>query len=102
MLYKNASRIGTATVDFATIGFTQEDCNRLSKVGSIIHHLQQDTVDLEFGIDLPLHLICCFEQLFQALGVQALCLNKNYDCVGDFRVLEWQSSMGGLTVNQDM
>lgn len=82
VLYKNAFRIGTETVDFAAIGFTQKGYNRLGKVGSIIHHLQQDTVDLEFGIVLPFHLIYCFEQLLQAFGVQTLCLDKDYDCVG--------------------
>ena len=55
-------------LDFAAVGLPQQGSDLLGKVGAIVHHCQQYAVDLELGIDLPLHLIDRLEQLFQALG----------------------------------
>ena len=60
--------LGAEHLDFAAVGFPQQGGDLLGEVGSVVHHRQQDTVNLEFGIDLPLHLIYGLEQLFQALG----------------------------------
>ena len=43
--------------DLAAIGLPQERGNLFGKVDSAIHHRQQDTVDLELGVDLPLYLV---------------------------------------------
>ena len=43
--------------DFAAVGFSQQSRNLLGKVGAVVHHRQQDTVDLELG------LICRFTLL---------------------------------------
>ena len=61
--------------DLAAIGFPQERGNLFGKVGSAVHHRQQDTVYLELGVDLPLYLVYRGEQLFQSFGGQILCLN---------------------------
>ena len=55
-------------LDFAAVGFPQQGGNLLGEVGAVIHHRQQDAVNLELGVDLPLHLVYSLEQLFQALG----------------------------------
>lgn len=44
-------------LDFAAVGLPQQSSDLLGKVGTVVHHRQQDTVNLELGIDLPLHLI---------------------------------------------
>ena len=58
---------GAEHLDFAAVGLPQQGGDLLGKVGAVVHHRQQDAVNLEFGVDLPLHLIYCLEQLFQAL-----------------------------------
>ena len=67
--------------DLAAIGLPQERGDLFGKVGSAVHHRQQDTVYLELGVDLPLYLVYRGEQLFQPFGGQILCLNGNYDPV---------------------
>ena len=42
--------------DFTSIGVPQQSSNLFCKVGAVIHHRQQDTVNLELWIDLPFHL----------------------------------------------
>ena len=65
--------------DFAAIGLPQERGDLFGKVGSAVHHRQQDTVYLELGVDLPLYLVYRGEQLFQPFGGQILRLNGNDD-----------------------
>ena len=65
--------------DFTSIGVPQQSSNLFCKVGAVIHHRQQDTVNLELGVDLPLYLVYRGEQLFQPFGRQILCLNGNDD-----------------------
>ena len=60
--------LGAEHLDFAAVGFSQQGGDLLGEVGSVVHHRQQYAVDLELGVDLPLHLIYGLEQLFQALG----------------------------------
>ena len=67
--------------DLAAIGFPQERGDLFGKVGSAVHHRQQDTVYLELGVDLPLYLVYRGEQLFQPFGGQILRLNGNDDPV---------------------
>ena len=49
--------LGAKHLDFAAIGFPQQGSDLLGKVGAVVHHRQQDTVDLELG------LICRFTLL---------------------------------------
>ena len=42
--------------DFTSIGVPQQSSNLFGKVGAVIHHRQQDTVNLELWINLPFHL----------------------------------------------
>ena len=51
--------------NLVAIGLPQERGNLFGKVGSAVHHRQQDTVYLELGVDLPLYLVYRGEQLFQ-------------------------------------
>ena len=88
--------------DFAAVGFSQQSRNLLGKVGAVVHHRQQDTVDLELGVDLPFHLIDRLEQLFQALGGQILRLDGDYDPVGGGQGVDREHTQGWLAVNQDM
>ena len=67
--------------DLAAIGLPQERGDLFGKVGSAVHHRQQDTVYLELGVDLPLYLVYRGEQLFQPFGGQILRLNGNDDPV---------------------
>ena len=77
--------LGAKHLDFAAIGFPQQGSDLLGKVGAVVHHRQQDTVDLELGVDLPLHLVYGLEQLFQALGGQIE--ERNAEIVVRFCVL---------------
>ena len=94
--------LGAEHLDFAAVGFSQQGGDLLGEVGSVVHHRQQYTVDLELGVDLPLHLIYGLEQLFQALGGQILRLNGDYDPVGGGQGVDREHTQGWLAVNQDM
>src|SRR5699024_10395504 len=72
------------------------------EVGAVVHHRQQDAVDLELGVQLPLDLVDGGQQLFQALGGQILRLNGDYDPVGGGQRVDCEHPQGGLAVNQDM
>ena len=93
--------LGAKHLDFAAVSLPQQSGDLLGKVGAVVHHRQQDAVDLELRIDLPLHLIDCLEQLFQALGGQILCLDGDYDPVGGGQGIDREHTQGGLAVNQD-
>ena len=47
----------------------QQSRNLLGKVGAVVHHRQQDTVDLDLGVDLPFHLIDRLEQLLSLIHI---------------------------------
>ena len=72
------------------------------KVGSAVHHRQQDTVDLELGVDLPLYLVYRGEQLFQPFGGQIFRLNGNDDPVCSGQRIDCEHPQGGLAVDEDM
>ena len=93
---------GAEHLDFAAVGLPQQGGDLLGKVGAVVHHRQQDTVNLELGVDLPLHLVYGLEQLFQALGGQVLRLNGDYDPVGSRQRIDREHTQGGLAVDQDM
>ena len=42
--------------DFTAIGVPQQSSNLFGRVGAVIHHRLQDTVNLELWINLPFHL----------------------------------------------
>ena len=88
--------------DFAAIGLPQERGDLFGKVGSAVHHRQQDTVYLELGVDLPLYLVYRGEQLFQPFGGQILRLNGNNDPVRSGQRIDREHPQGGLTVDEDM
>ena len=88
--------------DLTAIVLPQERGDFFGKVGSAIHHRQQDTVNLELGVDLPLHLIYGLEQLFQTLGGQILRLNGNDDPVRSGQRIDCEHAQGGLAVDEDM
>ncbi len=89
-------------LDFAAVGFPQQGGDLLGEVGAVVHHRQQDAVNLELGVDLPLHLIYCLEQLLQTLGGQILRLDGNYDPIGGCQRIDRKHPQGGLAINQDM
>ena len=39
--------------DFAAVGIPQQGADIFGKVGTAVYHGQQNTVDLQFGIDRP-------------------------------------------------
>ena len=94
--------LGAEHLDFAAVGLPQQGSDLFGKVGTVVHHRQQDTVDLELGVDLPLHLVYGLEQLFQALGGQVLRLDGDYDPVGGGQGVDREHTQGWLAVNQDM
>ena len=94
--------LGAEHLDFAAVGLPQQGGDLLGKVGAVVHHRQQYAVDLELGVDLPLHLVYGLEQLFQALGGQVLRLNGDYDPVGGGQGVDREHTQGWLAVNQDM
>src|SRR5699024_9785760 len=57
--------LGAEYLDFAAVGFPQQGGDLFGKVGTVVHHRQQDTVYLKFWIDLPLDLAHRLKQLFQ-------------------------------------
>ena len=44
--------LGAKHLDFAAVGFAQQGGDLLGKVGTVVHHRQQDAVDLELGVQL--------------------------------------------------
>ena len=94
--------LGAEHLDFAAVGLPQQGGNLLGEVGAVVHHRQQYAVDLELGVDLPLHLVYGLEQLFQALGGQVLRLDGDYDPVGGGQGIDREHTQGRLAVNQDM
>src|SRR5699024_513408 len=59
--------LGAEHLDFAAIGLPQQGGNLLGEVGAVVHHRQQNAVNLELGVQLPLDLVDGGQQLFQAL-----------------------------------
>src|SRR5699024_5820514 len=49
--------LGAEHLDLAAVGLPQQGGDLPGKVGTVVHHRQQDTVDLELGIQLPLDLV---------------------------------------------
>ena len=88
--------------DFTSIGVPQQSSNLFGKIGAVIHHRQQDTVNLELGVDLPLYLVYRGEQLFQPFSGQILCLNGNDDPIRSRQRIDRKHPQRRLTVNQDM
>ena len=60
--------LGAEHLDFAAVGLPQQGGDLFGEVGPAVHHRQQDTVNLELGIDLPLDLIDCLEQLLSTIN----------------------------------
>jgi len=89
-------------IDLTAIGLPQERGDLFGKVGSAVHHRQQDTVYLELGIDLPLYLVYRREQLFQSFGGQVLRLNGNDDPVRSGQRIDRKHTQRGLAVDEDM
>ena len=88
--------------DLAAIGLPQERGDLFGKVGSAVHHCQQDTVYLKLWVDLPLYLVYRGEQLFQPFCGQLLRLNGNYDPVCSGQRIDCEHPKGGLAVDEDM
>ena len=49
--------LGAEHLDFAAVGLPQQSGDLSGKVGAVVHHRQQDAVDLELGVQLPLDLV---------------------------------------------
>src|SRR5699024_8489564 len=94
--------LGAEHLDFAAVGLPQQGGDLLGEVGTVVHHRQQDAVDLELRVQLPLDLVDGGQQLFQALGGQLLRLDGAYDLVGVGQGVDLEHTEGGLAVNQDM
>ena len=94
--------LGAEHLDFAAVGLPQQGGDLLGKVGAVVHHRQQNTVDLELGVQLPLNLVDGGQQLFQALGGQILRLDGDYDPVGSGQSVDREHPQGGLAVDEDM
>ena len=89
-------------IDLTAIGLPQERGDLFGKVGSAVHHRQQDTVYLELGVDLPLYLVYRGEKLFQPFSGQILCLNGNDDPVRSGQRIDRKHTQRGLAVDEDM
>ena len=74
--------LGSEHLDFTAVGFPQQGGNLLGEVSAVVHHCQQNTVYLQFRVDLPLDFGYRREQLFQPFGGQVLRLDGNYNPVG--------------------
>ena len=94
--------LGAEHLDFAAVGLPQQSGDLSGKVGTVVHHRQQDAVDLELGVQLPLDLVDGGQQLLQALGGQILRLDGDYDPVGGGQRVDREHPQGGLAVNEDM
>ena len=94
--------LGAKHLDFAAVGFAQQGGDLFGKIGSVVHHRQQDAVDLELRVQLPLDLVDGGQQLFQSLGGQILRLDGDYDPVGGGQRVDREHSQGGLAVDEDM
>ena len=94
--------LGAEHLNFAAVGLPQQGGDLLGKVGAAVHHRQQDAIDLELGVQLPLDLVDGGQQLLQALGGQVLRLNGDYDPVGCGQRVDCEHPQGGLAVDEDM
>src|SRR5699024_5208579 len=48
--------LGSEHLDFAAISLPQQSGDLFGEVGAVVHHRQQDAVNLELGVKLPLDL----------------------------------------------
>ena len=60
--------LGAEHLDFAAVGLPQQGGDLLGKVGAVVHHRQQDAVDLELGVQLPLDLVRMRLEVLFVLG----------------------------------
>src|SRR5699024_3903324 len=60
--------LGAEHLNCAAIGLPQQSGDFFGKVGTVVHHRQQNAVNLELGVQLPLDLVDSGQQLLQALG----------------------------------
>ena len=86
----------------ALVSLARTEWDLFRKIGSAVHHRQQNAVDLEFRVQLPLDLADGGQQLFQALGRQILRLDGDYDPVGCRQCVDRKHPQGGLAVDEDM
>src|SRR5699024_4168801 len=86
--------LGAEHLDFATVGLPQQGGDLFGKVGAVVHHRQQDAVNLELGVQLPFDLADGGQQLLQALGGQILRLNGDYDPVGGGQRVDREHTQG--------
>ena len=94
--------LGAEHLDFAAVGLPQQGGDLFRKIGSAVHHRQQNAVDLEFRVQLPLDLADGGQQLFQALGRQILRLDGDYDPVCSGQSVDREHPQGGLAIDEDM
>ena len=94
--------LGAEHLDFAAVGLPQQGGDFFGKVGAVVHHRQQDAVDLELGVQLPLDLVDGGQQLLQPLGGQVLRLDGDYNPASGGQSVDREHPQGGLAVDEDM
>lgn len=89
-------------LDFVAVGFPQQGRNLSGKVRPAVYHRQQDTVNLEFGIDLSSYSGNGLQELFQTFGREVLCLNRYDYPVRRSQRIDGQHSKRRLAVNENV
>ena len=94
--------LGAEHLDFAAVGLPQQSGDLSGKVGAVVHHRQQDAVDLELGFSCRLTLLMVDSSCSRPLAGQILRLDGDYDPVGGGQRVDREHPQGGLAVNEDM
>ena len=89
-------------LELAAVGVAEQGGNLLCVVRAVVHHRQQDTVDFQFGIDLPPHLGDGLQKLFQALCGKVLRLNGNQHAVRSCQRVDGQHTQRGHTIQKNI
>ena len=92
--------LGIEHLDMPAVGITDQGRNLFGVIRPAVHHGQQDTLDPQLRIDLPLHLIDRLEQLFQPLCGKVIGLHRDQRGVRRCQRIDGQHPQARHTVQK--
>ena len=88
-------------LDLAAVGTPNQVVDLLSVVGAAVGHGQQDTLDFQVRVDLPMDFLHRLQKLFQTLCGQVLRLHRNQGGVRRCQGIDGQHPKGRGAVQQN-
>ena len=89
-------------LDFTTVCLTNQSVDLLSIVGAAVRHGEQDALDFQLWVDLPMHLVDGLQKLFQTFRGKVLCLYGYQSSVCRRQRVNGQHPKGGSAVQQNI